>query len=280
MHLFARTILWGLLLLTLETAEAQSRNNLLNDSKEVDVTFNKTSSIIFHAVIKSVDRGSRDVLVQKAKGVDNILQLKAARTNFPETNITVITADGMIHQFTVHYARQPDQLVVMLNDYQNNELSEASRLIFETKMTELDMETYADQVSKNKSRIRFVHEGKYKINLALHGIYIRDNIFFYQFEISNRSNINYDVDFLRFYIQDKEKVKRTASQEVSVKPIYVFGNDKVVKGKSTEVVVYALDKFTIPDAKRLVIEMFEKNGGRNLNLAIKNKTIVNARLIE
>ncbi|PZU80273.1 MAG: hypothetical protein DI528_22635 [Shinella sp.] len=45
-------------------------------------------------------------------------------------------------------------------------------------------------------------------------------------------------------------------------------------------IVYALEKFTIPDAKRLHIEVFEKNGGRNLELSIRNKTIVNAKLIK
>ena len=38
-----------------------------------------------------------------------------------------------------------------------------------------------------------------------------------------------------------------------------------------------LEKFTIPDARHLVIELFEENGGRNLELLIKNRMIVNAR---
>jgi hypothetical protein len=41
-----------------------------------------------------------------------------------------------------------------------------------------------------------------------------------------------------------------------------------------------MEKFTIPDAKHFVVEMYEKKGGRNLNLFIKNRTIVNARLLE
>jgi hypothetical protein len=75
-------------------------------------------------------------------------------------------------------------------------------------------------------------------------------------------------------------VKRTASQEVDVKPIYVFGDAEKIRGRTSEDVVYALEKFTIPDAKRLHIEMFEKNGGRNLELSIRNKTIVKAKLIK
>lgn len=288
MRLFIRTILWGLLALILDDAYSQSRteNEILTGNTEqkaeptkLAITFNKTTSIVFHTVIKSVDRGSRDVMAQKAKGVENILQLKAAREGFPETNLTVITADGVIHEFTINYSRQPGDLVLSLGNTVNDDDDENS-LIFETKMTETDLENYSKRILESKRSIRLRTEGNHKVNLALTGIYIKDNIVFYSFRITNRSNINYDIDYLRFFIRDKTKVKRTASQEVEQKPIYVFGNAHSISGTSVENVVYALEKFTIPDAKRLLIEMFEHNGGRHLKLSIKNNTIVNARLIE
>ena len=118
------------------------------------------------------------------------------------------------------------------------------------------------------------------MSLALMGIYIKGDVMFYRFRIINRSNIDYDVDFLKFYIRDKARIKRTASQEVEVSPIYVHGNDKKVDGNSSTEIVFALQKLTIPEAKYLEVELFEKNGGRHLNIDIKNKTIVNARLLE
>jgi hypothetical protein len=44
-------------------------------------------------------------------------------------------------------------------------------------------------------------------------------------------------------------------------------------------VIYALQKFTIPNAKALDIELFEKDGGRNLKVRIENKEIVKAKLL-
>lgn len=247
------------------------------ESQAIEITYNKTTSLIFPAIVKSVDRGSRDILAQKAKGVENILQLKAARHGFPQTNLTVITSDGNIHQFTIGYKREPECLVMkvgMKDEAKNPDL------IFKTDMTEIQMDNYASKIVDAKRSIRFINESKYKIGLSLRGIYIHDNIIFYHFRVSNRSNINYDVDFLRFFIQDKQRVRRTASQEVSIKPIYIFGCDEKISGRTSEDVVYALEKFTIPDAKRLMIEVFEKNGGRNMSLSIKNKTIVNAKMIQ
>ena len=243
----------------------------------VEITFNKTSSIIFPAVIKSVDRGSRDILAQKAKEVGNILQLKAGRENFPETNLTVITGDGILHHFTVTYSNQPASLTIDLSN--NEDTPNLTSLIFQTEMTETDMESYSAGIVQSKRAIRFIDEKKYKISLALLGIYIKSDVMFYRFRIRNYSNINYDIDFLKFYIRDKARIKRTASQEVELKPIYVYGNDKVVKGKSETDIVFALEKFTIPDSKQMDVEMFERNGGRHFDLMIKNKTIVNAQLL-
>jgi hypothetical protein len=52
-----------------------------------------------------------------------------------------------------------------------------------------------------------------------------------------------------------------------------------VVGQSEHVFVFALPKFTIPDNKFLEIQIMEKNGGRNLELKIHNKTIIKAKLI-
>ncbi|MBX2943776.1 MAG: conjugative transposon protein TraN, partial [Cyclobacteriaceae bacterium] len=255
--------------------EAQPDNHV----QSIEVTFNKTSSLVFPTVIKSVDRGSRDVLAQKAKGVENVLQLKAARPGFTETNLTVITADGRIHHFTVNYSKEPVAQVVNIVDDDSAD-DDLQKLIFQSMMTESELEKYATQIVNAKRSIRFRGVSKHKIGLSLNGIYIRDNIIFYHFRISNSSNINYDIDFLRFFVQDKAKVKRTASQEVDMKPVYVYGDDQQIVANTVQDIVYALEKFTIPDAKLLHIEMFEKNGGRNLELSIRNKTIVNAKLIK
>lgn len=277
MKIFSKIILWGLLLLVLRNAKSQSQSENANVMTALDITYNKTTTLVFPAVIKSVDRGSRDLLVQKTKGIENVLQLKAARHGFPQTNLTVITSDGKIHEFAVMYAREPASLVVnVIGDV----ATATPHPVFQTLMTESDLENYSSKIIQAKRTIRFNNDAKGKISLSLHGIYIREDVIFYRFKISNTSNINYDVDFLRFYIQDRQKVKRTASQEVDINPIYVHGSSKIIKARSTEELVCALEKFTIPDAKRLRMEMFEKNGGRNLNLSIKNKTIVNALLID
>lgn len=271
-NLYIRIILWGFFSWFATRANGQSRI----ESDTIQIAFNKTSSVVFPAVIKSVDKGSRDILAQKAKGVGNVLQLKAGREKFPETNLTVITADGILHHFTVNYSEQPSSLTIDISTLSS---TATAPLIFQTELTETDMENYSSGIVQAKRRIRFVNESRDKINLSLRGIYIKDDVMFFQFRAANHSNIDYDVDLFKFYVRDKARIKRTASQEVEVKPIYVYGNDKKIKGKSSTDLVYVLQKFTIPESKYLDVEMFEQNGGRNIEVNIKNKSIVNARLL-
>lgn len=232
---------------------------------------------MFPAVITSVDRGSRDVLAQKAKGVENVLQLKASRQNFPETNLTVITADGKIHQFTVMYAKIPEELIIELEEAPKMPSSIGTPLVFTTLITKSEMYRYSKNIVNAQRSVPFKSQRRQKMGIALRSIHAKENVMLYHFRIDNASVIPYDVDYLRFYIEDKAKVKRTASQQVQLQTIYVHGNDKAFKGNSTTDLVYALEKFTIPDSKKLVIEVMERNGGRHLRLEINNKTIVRAK---
>ncbi|HEY9256658.1 DUF4138 domain-containing protein, partial [Chitinophaga sp.] len=61
------------------TTEAQVPVYWHIEPMRLQVAYSKTSNIIFPFAISSVDRGSRDLMVQKAKGVKNILQVKAGK---------------------------------------------------------------------------------------------------------------------------------------------------------------------------------------------------------
>lgn len=52
-----------------------------------------------------------------------------------------------------------------------------------------------------------------------------------------------------------------------------------ISGQATEQNVFLLDQFTIANDKVLVIEIFEKNGGRHQVLQVENSNLINARLV-
>jgi len=52
-----------------------------------------------------------------------------------------------------------------------------------------------------------------------------------------------------------------------------------VGGKSSERTVFAMDKFTIPQDKELVVELNEKNGGRHQRFCVESGDVVRAKLV-
>lgn len=241
----------------------------------VAVACSKTTSIIFPYSIVSVDIGSQDVLAQKAKGAENILQIKAAKENFPQTNISIITADGSLTSFLVDYAEQPTVLNLSLAI----EEKKNSTCILSETFNEAEVQKYAKLASVSKEKINSVKDKRFGIRLQLNGLFIHDNIMYFRLNIANETNINYDIEQLRLYVRDQKKAKRTATQEIEINPLYVKGDTAVIVGQTERVFVYAVPKFTIPDKKYLVIELMEKNGGRHLKIKVRNKTIIQAKLL-
>jgi len=97
--------------------------------------------------------------------------------------------------------------------------------------------------------------------------------------LRNSTNVPFQIDFINFKVVDKKVAKRTVVQERPLKPLRTYKPLDGIAGKSTEQNVFLLDQFTIADDKVLLIEIFEKNGGRHQTLQVENSDLIKARLI-
>lgn len=240
------------------------------------VTYNKTTNLIFPYAIKSVDRGSRDVLAQKASGAENILLVKAGKENFSETNLSVITADGKLYSFLLSYSKSPALLnISFLKDtaFENTSTS----VLLQSGNDEAQMQATSQWVAKQKRMLYGIRRKAYDMRLQLNGVYIKNDVFYFHLEIRNKSNIAYDIDMLRFFVKDEKKFARTASQEIELRPLYTYGDTAVVREQSKNTIVVSLPKFTIPDKKYLFIQLMEKAGGRHMSLHVHNRTLLRAK---
>lgn len=262
------------------SAFSQNANSVNTSSIEpypLAIGFEKTTNLVFPYAIKSVDRGSQSVLAQKVKGVENILQIKAGKEGFEETNLTVITAEGKLYSFLLNYALQPSVLNLTFGI---KKPSVKDALFSSGNYNEGEIQAYSNAVSFEKKKVHGIKDKKYGMRFRLDGLFIRDNVMFFRIKTSNQSNINYDIDQLRFFIRDRKKAKRTATQEIEIKPLYIQNDTPTVKGQSEQIFVFTLPKFTIPDQKYLAIQLMEKNGGRHLKLNVKDRKITKAVPIE
>ena len=254
----------------------------------LEVTFSKTVHIICPAAIRYVDLGSADLLAAKADGTENVLRVKAALRDFSrESNLAVITEDGAYYTFNVRYADEPRKLSIEMTDFlHDGEAVNRPNNAMEIYMKELGQESpllvkliMRSIYKNNKREIKHIGCKRFGIQHLLKGIYSHNELLYFHTELKNSSNVPFDVDHITFKIVDKKVAKRTAIQEQVIWPIRAHNYMMIVGGKKSERTVFTLPKFTIPDDKHLVVELYEKEGGRHQTFTVENADLVRAKVI-
>ena len=247
-----------------------------------------TTHVIFPSAIRYVDLGSADLLAAKADGTENVLRVKAALRDFSrESNLSVITEDGAYYTFNVKYADEPVKLSVEMTDFlHDGEAVNRPNNALEIYMEELGSESpllvklIMRSIYKNDRReVKHIGCKRFGIQYLLKGIYSHNGLLYFHLQLKNSSNVPFEVDHLTFKIADKKVAKRTAIQEQVIRPLRAHNNVQVIRGKSSERMVFTLPKFTIPDDKHLVVELYEKEGGRHQTFTVENADLVHAEVI-
>ena len=243
----------------------------------VQVTFAKTVHIIFPSAVRYVDLGSDWIIAGKADGAENVIRVKATTEGFPgETNFSVICEDGSFYSFNARYAHEPEMLNTTdfshtrMNIY-FRELGNESPLLVKLIMQSIYKE--------DRREIRHLGCKRFGVQFLLKSVHSHNGLFYFHTETRNRSNVAFQTDFIRFKIVDKKVPKRTAIQERVIDPVRSYNEVLVTEGKSDVRTVYAVPQFTIPDDKLLVIELFEKDGGRHQTIRVENADLVAAKQI-
>ena len=255
----------------------------------LEVAFNKTTHVIFPSEIVYVDLGDENLVAGLADGAKNVLRVKSAVKSFKsETNLTVITDDGCFFTFNVKFAKEPLLLNIEMTDFIHdgeavNRPNNAQEIFLERLGQESPMLVKLIMKSiykQNKREIKHIGSKRFGVQFILKSIYTNNGLLYFHTELKNTSNIAFDIDYISFKIVDKKVVKRTAMQEQVLEPLRAQNYVTVVNGKKSERTVFALEKFTIPDDKLLVIEVAEKEGGRNQSFVVENGDIVRANVID
>ena len=255
----------------------------------LEVAFNKTTHVIFPSEIVYVDLGDENLVAGLADGAKNVLRVKSAVKSFKsETNLTVITDDGCFFTFNVKFAKEPLLLNIEMTDFIHdgeavNRPNNAQEIYLERLGQESPMLVKLIMKSiykQNRREIKHIGSKRFGIQFILKSIYTNNGLLYFHTELKNTSNIAFDIDYISFKIVDKKVVKRTAMQEQVLEPLRAQNYVTVVSGKKSERTVFALEKFTIPDDKQLVIEVAEKEGGRNQSFVVENGDIVRANVID
>jgi conjugative transposon TraN protein len=238
-------------------------------SASVPVTVNKMTNIIFPEAIQTGVKVSRDVIAQKVRGVENVLELKAVRPGFQPTNLSVYGKDGRLYSFLLQYA---DSGVL---NFRVLPLAGAVPVLLSGLPADLvTLRTDGKRLAGKKPFLN-VSAQTQGMKLRLAGLYLRDSLEWVVLELSNRSQIPFRPGYARFFVQDRKQVKRKAVQEVAVAPVY-SGMPADVSGRGRVRFALGFNPFTVPGDKRLMVEMAGVDG-RTVVMGVKAKFLLKAK---
>jgi hypothetical protein len=241
-------------------------------SRGLPVTGRKMTNVIFPVDIATGVRVSRDVLVQKVRGLENVIELKALKRDFAPTSLAVYGKDGRLYSFVLHYVEDTTVLdfrvvadgmalsPVRLSDWPVNpeQLRGDGRMLAERR---------------GFLHRRVVSDG---LCLRLRGTYLRDSLLWLSLELRERTAMGFQPGTVRIWSEDRKKVRRTASQEVEVSPVYTGGLGPVA-GFGRRVLTVVLRPMVIGKSRRLVVEVSDEAGNRQVRLTVKGKMLLRAR---
>lgn len=251
-------------------------------SERVEVSDIKTTHFVCEEGVTDIITGLDSIIADYADGIENIVRCKASADSFPETSLTIVTKEGYIYPFEVTYRQMPPVVNYRLS--RKGDRAEEKAIFTDRFFNEAELERLGRKVIDEGVRVNTVGAFSQDIIFSMSALYIKDDILMFRFDLENGSLIDYEPDFLKMYITDKVRGKKTALQEDEIEPVHVYvpsgGVGDVIHGRETRSYVLFFHRFTIPTRRVLHVEVFEKNGGRHVGFTVSNKDILRARLIE
>lgn len=242
-----------------------------DDMEELKVMYiNKDVSTHFIAMeeISYVDISNNQIVGDIP--TDNVLRLKPIEEGV--NGIVTIVTESYFVQYMLVYTNDIEKVYTRHN-IQYSELR--SLMDSEKALTKADMYDYASKMFVQKKRYYDVSTTSKKLKACLNNIYTVDKYFFIDLSLKNKTNIQFDIDQIRFKIEDKRMTRATNFQSVEIKPIISYLDDKSFKRNYRNIFVF--EKFTFPEDKVLAIEISETQvSGRTIILRISYSDVLNA----
>ena len=115
--------------------------------------------------------------------------------------------------------------------------------------------------------------------MFVNNIYVVGDFLLVDIGVKNKTNLQYDIDEIRFKLMDKKHVGAHISQEIELKPLYQFYKyDTPISGKWRN--FYLFRKFTYPGEKVFNVELTEKQiSGRRIDLNINYNQLLHAQFL-
>ncbi|WP_318310088.1 DUF4138 domain-containing protein [Flagellimonas crocea] len=192
-----------------------------------------------------------------------------------DSNLLVVTEDGLAYSYYLVYRKQFKESHRFVNTSQaignvlpKNPLDGMAQ----KKIRRFQIFTPSDSLQYRRASQYFsernntVLKAQRKDGMILR---LRDVSYFGKetyivLEIENRSDIDFEVDFVQLFRAHGNPRKKSSYQKLSLEPIYRYKKPSMVKVGKVERFVYVVPKFTLTGKEQLMVALQEKSGSRKL----------------
>lgn len=268
-----------ILMISIFSIMADAQNRLPLDT--IYANDSKTVALFFPEAIRQGITGSENFVFSYNKDVEQYFGLLQA-TPGKESNLLVVNRNGAIFSYIVKYKEHLSKLNYFFSIAESIG-NEKPQDTFESKNDEKVLDSFkteyyhdfCDYLLKQDQKLGFISKKEHRIVLSMENLVFNREEMYFVIKIDNRSTLDYDVNYLNFYINTRKKGKKKSLQSLIKEPLYVHNLPERLAEKGTSRIVVVLPKFSISDERVVVVELDEKNGERNIELRIPHKTINN-----
>lgn len=284
-----RNLLYSLTLFTVNllTAQTATPEQIISDLPELEITEGINLHMISPEPIQYVDLSTNKLTgdlpasnIARIKITDNPISEKDKKKQstpfFSGDTVGIITVVGQsfIAQYKAVY-RHPDNLNTVTNIHIQPEAMqpiEFDKMIFSNReLREFALRIIENKADKNPVRT----ENNLNLSMQLNNVYVMGDYIFLDMTFKNTSNLSYDLEALKFSIEDKKIHKATNNQSIEMTPVFQLNPQKHFRKHFRN--IYVFKKFTYPNSKVMMIRLIEEQlSGRTIEMKVNYSDILKA----
>lgn len=273
-----RTIIVIFTMFFFASAKSQTHNILdtiyANDTKNV--------ALFFPEPIRQGVTGADNFVFTYNREKEQYFGLLQAKPG-KDSNLLVINKNGTIFSYIVRYKSQLTKLnyfVPKASSIGNerpvvNDTTEVTKIEDSVDNKTFYYTKFSSFLLDKRQRIGKLQKRNEGIVLSINNIVFDKEELYLVIEIENKSTLDYDLNFLNLSVETRQKGKKKSLQKLFQEPIFKHKlPQKITEGEVVRL-VYVMPKFSISNDRRLVVELNEKKGERDLKLNVSHKYINN-----
>ncbi|MCT4263305.1 conjugative transposon protein TraN [Elizabethkingia anophelis] len=273
-YLLSPMILLALVLPMVCLAQTATPEKYVMELPQLNISDGVSLHIISPEPIQFVDLSTDNLIGDlPAENIARVKTGKSGAVNKDDLGIITVVGQSFMAQYKVNYKNSETHNTITQIQIQPEDMQplEYPKIAFSNQ----ELYNFSMDILKKKTKAPFREVNDFKLSIQLNNVYVINDYIFLDISFINDSNLSYNIDGLKFSIEDKKIYKATNNQSLELKPEYQLYHQSQFKKNFHN--IYVFKKFTYPNSKVMVIRLIEEPiSGRTIEMKIKYSDILKA----